>query len=57
MPVGIERAGASGLGTVIETKLFKCPMNLPGKGWKLQVLGGVELPEMCPWVSSTHSVR
>ncbi|XP_043783027.1 zona pellucida sperm-binding protein 4 [Cervus elaphus] len=31
MPVGIERAGASGLGTVIETKLFKCPMNLPGK--------------------------
>ncbi|XP_010858420.1 PREDICTED: zona pellucida sperm-binding protein 4 isoform X1 [Bison bison bison] len=31
MTVGIERAGVSGSGAFIETKLFKCPVNLPGK--------------------------
>lgn len=35
MTVGIERAGVSGSGAFIETKLFKCPVNLPGKGWIL----------------------
>ena len=35
MTLGIERAGVSGPGTVMETKLFKCPVNLPGKGWIL----------------------
>lgn len=51
MPVGVEGADATGHKMVMETKLLKCPMVLPGKGrmgWSLPkgALGSL-LPALC----------